>query len=88
MKLDFSLVLPQELYAQLIDDCKRCEISPKQFAGEALESVLASRRLPKITPAAYGAQTRGTRRAVVEHEDQHEHETPADAGLVEHKILL
>jgi hypothetical protein len=64
MRLDFSLTLPEELYAQL--------------AGEALESVLASRRLPKITPAALGAQMRGVRRAAVEHED----ETPADAGLV------
>jgi hypothetical protein len=48
MRLDFSLTLPDELYEQLIDDCRVCEILPKQYAAEALESAIASRRLPKI----------------------------------------
>jgi hypothetical protein len=48
MRLDFSLTLPDELYEQLIDDCRVCEILPKQYAAEALESAIASRRLHKI----------------------------------------
>jgi hypothetical protein len=54
MKLDFSLTLPDELYAQLIDDCRVCEILPKQYAAEALESAIASRRLPKVDAGRYG----------------------------------
>jgi hypothetical protein len=75
MKLDFSLTLPDELYAQLIDDCRVCEILPKQYAAEALESAIASRRLPKIDAGRYG------RREAAE-------ATETEMTLTAHRILL
>jgi hypothetical protein len=47
MELNFSLRLNDELYAELISNCREASCSPKQFAAEALEAVLASRRLEK-----------------------------------------
>ena len=47
MELTFSLKLPDALYRQLITACEECRCSPKQFAAECLESVLASRRMHK-----------------------------------------
>ncbi len=78
MKLDFSVILPEALYAQLIEDCQRCEVSPKQYAAEALESVIASRRLPKVGAGTHGPLMRGTR-AVAEEKE---------LRLTEHKILI
>lgn len=54
MQLSFSLTLSEELYAELIDGCQECACSPKQFAAESLESVLASRRLPKVEAGRCG----------------------------------
>jgi hypothetical protein len=56
VELTFSLMLPDELYRELIDSCRERSCSPKQFAAESVESVLASRRLPRVTPAAQGAR--------------------------------
>jgi hypothetical protein len=75
MKLDFSLTLPDELFAQLIDDCRVCEILPKQYAAEALESAIASRRLAKVDAGRYG------RRKAAE-------DTETEMTLTEHRILI
>jgi hypothetical protein len=56
VELNFSLTLPDELYRELIDGCRERSCSPKQFAAESLESVLASRRLPTVKPASLGAR--------------------------------
>lgn len=50
-RLDFSLTLNEQLYAELIDNCKASGCSPKQFAAESLESVLAGRRLDRADVA-------------------------------------
>jgi len=54
MELNFSMTLTEELYAELIDGCQECQCSPKQFAAESLESVLASRRLPRVEAGRCG----------------------------------
>lgn len=59
MELNFSLTLPDELYRELIDSCRERSCSPKQFAAESLEIVLASSRLPRMA-APHGARI-GTR---------------------------
>lgn len=56
MILDFTLVLNEQLYAELLQGCRECKCSPKQFAAEALESVLASRRLPGVAIGKHGAR--------------------------------
>ena len=78
MTLDFSLTLSDELYADLIADCQECSCSPKQWASEAVESVIASRRLPKVNAAPQGARFG---RAL---QDERE----IEASLCEHRILL
>ena len=54
MKLEFSLVLNEPLYAELIRGCREAQCSPRQFVAEALESVLASRRLPSVAIGTHG----------------------------------
>ena len=56
MELNFSLTLPDSLYDELLEGCRVCKCSPKQFAAESLESVLASRRLPNVAVAPHGAR--------------------------------
>jgi hypothetical protein len=56
VELNFSLTLPEEMYRELIESCRECQCSPKQFAAESLESVLASRRLPGVTIGRHGAR--------------------------------
>jgi hypothetical protein len=60
VELNFSLTLPDELYRELIDSCRERSCSPKQFAAESLEIVLASSRLPRVAAAPHGARI-GTR---------------------------
>ena len=67
MELNFTLTLPDALYHELIEACQGSNCSPKQFAAETLEGALASRRLPRVQVAAYGAQL-GRRIAAVEEE--------------------
>lgn len=81
MELNFTLTLTEELWRDLIADCTECSCSPKQWASEAVEAAIASRRLPKVPEAAYGAQMCGTRRAGHEDEDEEFHP-------IEHRILL
>lgn len=82
MQLDFSLTLPEALYQELIADCRACEVSPKQYAAEALESVIASRRLPKVEMGTHGAFTSGMCGAA-----RHAGEDK-EMVLTEHRILL
>jgi len=85
-RLTFDLDLPQELYADLITDCTNCSCSPKQWAAEAVEAAIASRRLPKVEVGTHGAFTSGWRGDG--HEDEREFEDAAEAGLVVHGFLL
>ena len=55
MELSFSLRLPEELYRELIQNCRESGCSPKQFAAESLEAVLASRRLQRVDDLAIAA---------------------------------
>lgn len=54
MELSFSLTLPDALYQELIDGCQECRCSPKEFAAQSVESVLASRRLPRVEAGRCG----------------------------------
>jgi hypothetical protein len=65
VELNFSLTLPDSLYAELIEGCS---CSPKQFAAESLESELASRRLPGVTPGSHGPHIRAGKTEEVEPE--------------------
>lgn len=56
MQLSFSLTLPDALYRELMESCRTCSCSPKEFAAQSLEAVLASRRLPKIRAGRCGAR--------------------------------
>jgi hypothetical protein len=77
--VELIVTLPEETLDELREAARRA-CSPRQFAIESLECVLASRRLPKVPPAAYGAQMCGT--FVVGHEDE------TEMVLPEHRILL
>jgi hypothetical protein len=66
VELNFSLSLPDSLYEELIAGCQECSCSPKQFAAESLESVLASRRLPRVTPGSHGPHVRAGKTEEVE----------------------
>jgi hypothetical protein len=55
-ELTFTLDLNEVMLAELVDAARECRCSPKIFAAESLESVLASRRLPRVPPARNGAR--------------------------------
>jgi hypothetical protein len=59
MELNFSVTLTEELYRELIEGCRDCACSPKQVAAESLESVLASRRLPRVEAGRCGPRIGG-----------------------------
>jgi hypothetical protein len=54
MELTVKLKLPTEMNLELLRACRESNCSPKQFAAEALEVVLASRRLPHVAPGSHG----------------------------------
>jgi predicted RNA-binding protein associated with RNAse of E/G family len=83
-----ELTLVDAMMRELMEAARDCQLTPRQFAIESLESVLASRRLPKVyVPAlTQGPRMRGTSRGTVE--DEPEFEDAAEAGLVTHRILL
>jgi hypothetical protein len=56
VKLNFSLVLADELSSELAAACKESECSPERFVGQLLEAELATRRLPGVTRGSYGAR--------------------------------
>jgi hypothetical protein len=60
-----ELELGAEMMNELTDAARECQITPRQFALESLESVLASRRLPKVyvPELTQGARMRGTSKA-------------------------
>ncbi len=70
MELTFSLSLPDEMHAELVQAAVECRCTTRDFAGQVLEAALASRRLPRVfVPVlSQGAQMRGTRGA--RHEDE------------------
>lgn len=61
MELNFSLTLPDALYLDLIEDCRNRSCSPKQFAAEALEAAIATKRLSHVEAGSHGAFTSGCR---------------------------
>lgn len=69
----FSATLPDDLHAELLRASRECRCSPVAFAVEALESVLASRRLPQCKQAAYGARPHGTPAVKVECPEESEY---------------
>lgn len=54
--MELTFTLSQALFSELEEACKESRCSPRQFAGECVEAILASRRLPKVPPAAYGGR--------------------------------
>ena len=81
--LTFDMKLPELLYQELLDACTERACHRTVFAAEAVEVLLAARRLPRVEAGSHGAFTSGMRRRQSTHEDE-EFESPADAG----KILL
>jgi hypothetical protein len=55
---------------ELMEAARDCQLTPRQFAIESLESVLASRRLPKVyvPTLTQGPRMRATSRGTVEDE--------------------
>lgn len=81
-----ELELGAEMMNELTEAARECGISQRQFALESLESVLASRRLPRMeTAGGYGGRHYGH---LPKHEDEREFEDAAEAGLVVHGFLL
>jgi hypothetical protein len=80
VELNLTLTLPDALYNELLDGCREASCHPKIFAAEALQSVLASRRLPKVEMGRYGARMRGTSGGTG-------HEDETELVLTEHRIL-
>ena len=56
MRVTLDLDLPTALHGELVEAAKEARCKPEVFAGECLESVLASRRLPRVRPGAQGAR--------------------------------
>lgn len=67
--MTFDLVLPDELANELDEAARDCRCTVLEFACGAVESVLASRGLPRMWTRgpAHGAFTSGCRKAVEEH---------------------
>ena len=72
--MELELTLADEMLAELHDAARECQCSPRQFAIDCVESVLASRRLPKVyvPELTQGARMRGTSRGTVEDEPEFE----------------
>jgi hypothetical protein len=52
--LNFTLTLKEELYAELIAATQDCQCSPKEFAAQCVEVVLAGRRSEKVECSPLG----------------------------------
>jgi hypothetical protein len=59
VEFSFSLNLPAALVQELEGVARTSRCSPTIFAAESLENVLASRRLPRVTPGAHGPRVGG-----------------------------
>jgi hypothetical protein len=66
VELSFSLTLPEALYQDLIEDCRNRSCSPKQFAAEALEAAIATKRLPHVVEGSHGPFSSGWKAKVEE----------------------
>jgi hypothetical protein len=60
MRVTLDLDLPTSLHGELLAAAKEARCNPEVFAGECLESVLATRRLPRVALGAHGPRI-GTR---------------------------
>jgi len=58
MRVTLDLDLPAPLHEDLLSAATEADCHPAVFAGECVESVLASRRLPSVRRGAQGARTR------------------------------
>jgi hypothetical protein len=56
MRVTLELDLPITLHTEMLEAAKEARCNPAVFAGECLESVLASRRLRRVRPGAHGAR--------------------------------
>lgn len=54
--LTFHCSLPTPLFEELVSASRTCGIKPGAFCAEAIESVLAERRLPSVAQAPLGAR--------------------------------
>lgn len=54
--MELIINLSDVMSAELREACQACECSPLQFAAEALEAVLAERRLPRVALGTHGAR--------------------------------
>ncbi len=54
--MELVIRLSDVMSTELREACQACECSPLQFAAEALESVLAERRLPRVALGTHGAR--------------------------------
>jgi metal-responsive CopG/Arc/MetJ family transcriptional regulator len=54
--MQIGISLNDELASELTEAAKTVGVSPRQFAVEAVESVLASRRLERLPAAPLGAR--------------------------------
>ena len=54
MRVTLNLDLPAALHGELLEAAKEARCNPEVFAGECLESVLASRRLPSVAIGKHG----------------------------------
>ena len=80
--MELELTLADEMLAELHDAARECQCSPRQFAIDCVESVLASRRLPHVyvPKLSQGARMRGVT-APARHEDESESSTAALSPL-------
>jgi len=56
MRVTLDLDLPAALHGELLDAAKEARCGLEVFAGECVESVLATRRLPHMRQAPHGAR--------------------------------
>ena len=61
MRVILDLDLPLSLHGELLEAAKEARCNPEVFAGECLESVLATRRLPRVALGAHGARIAAAR---------------------------
>ena len=89
MRLTFDMELPELLYRELLEACTERSCHRTTLASEALECLLAARRLPKVyvPELTQGARMRGVTAKAAEDQEQ-DFEDAAEAGLVTHGILL
>jgi hypothetical protein len=56
MRMTLDLDLPNPLFSELEQAARDCKIEPSLFAAEAIECVIAGRRLKNVKRGAHGAR--------------------------------